>query len=105
MQPAGYDKLFLILRTAQDSLHENSSCYLPSFQGFQIVLSDGASLFSLNEKLQKIVSETKSKKKKKKMSEAEGNIVVRMSLGRVYHFLTFSSQSYPGILVAVHRAK
>lgn len=75
----------------------------PSFQGFQIVLSDGASLFSLNEKLQKIVSGTKSKKKK--MSAAEANVVVRMSLGRVYHFLTFSSQSYPDILVAVHRAK
>lgn len=75
-------------------------CYL-SFQGFQIVLLDGVSLFSLHDKLGRVVSGSKSKKKKDK-STAEGGVVVRMSLGRVCHFLTLS---HPSIEVKVHRAK
>ena len=72
----------------------------PLFQGFQIVLSDSVSLFSLHETLERIANGAKAKKKKKLM--AEGSLVVKMSLGRVCHFLTLT---YPSISVAVHRAK
>jgi hypothetical protein len=66
-------------------------------QGFQIVLPSSVTLSSLHEKLEKIASDIRTKRHSK-----EGNVLVKMSLGRVYHYLTLT---YPTISIAVHKAK